>query len=107
MVELPRPATELPAGLVFESLKNVLEVSEQGAVIPEDVLALCRWAQEYYCAPLGEVLNCAAPAAALGLKNAGKKTRAVLSRKKPDVLLRPPSPELTIEQKKHSRLSSA
>jgi primosomal protein N' (replication factor Y) len=77
IVEAAKPASELPAALVSASLKDVIEVGSQGVVIPEDVLALCRWAQEYYCAPLGEVLNCASPAASLGLRSTGKKVRAL------------------------------
>lgn len=77
IVEEPRKIEELSKDLSPDSLKEILEVSDQGAVFPQDVLALCRWAQEYYCAPLGEVLHCAAPPAALGLKNAKKEPRAL------------------------------
>ncbi|MDR3605834.1 MAG: primosomal protein N' [Oligoflexia bacterium] len=83
IVEPAKPASELPAALSIENLKDVVEVGAQGVVVPEDVLALCRWAQEYYCVPLGEVLNCASPASALGLRSAGKKVRAVTATRGP------------------------
>jgi len=77
VVELPKRLSELKSDVPVASLKSVLEVSDQGAVFPEDVLALARWASEYYSAPLGEVLHCAAPPAALGLKNARKEARSL------------------------------
>jgi primosomal protein N' (replication factor Y) len=77
IVEPPKSIDQLPAGLDADQLKEVLEVSDQGAIFTEDVLALCKWAHEYYCAPLGEVLHCAAPPAALGLKSAKKQARAL------------------------------
>ncbi len=77
VVEPPKSASEVPTGVAPESLKEILEVSSQGAVLPPDVLALCKWASDYYLAPLGEVLHCAAPPASLGLKNEGKKTRPI------------------------------
>src|SRR4051794_33858032 len=67
VVEPPRAAVDLPSGLSLDSLKQVLEVSDSSAVFPKDVFALCRWAHEYYSAPIGEILNCAAPAVALGI----------------------------------------
>ena len=69
VVEPPRPVSEVPAGLSLDSIKEILAVGDEGAIFPDDVLALCRWTHEYYRSPLGEVLNCAAPPAALGLKN--------------------------------------
>ncbi len=59
VVELPRLISTLSEEIPLKSLKNILEVNEGGAVFPPDVLALCRWASEYYVTPLGEVLNCA------------------------------------------------
>jgi primosomal protein N' (replication factor Y) len=95
VVEAAKPASTLPADLPPSALKDVIEVGSQGVVIPEDVLALCRWAQEYYCAPLGEVLNCASPAAALGLRSAGKKIRSASSAKAAPITPHP----LTEEQR--------
>jgi primosomal protein N' (replication factor Y) len=80
VVEAPKPLSQLPAGLSADSLKEVLEVAEDGSVFTDDVFQLCRWAHEYYQAPLGEVLHSAAPPAALGLKSAKRSPRA-LSRK--------------------------
>jgi primosomal protein N' (replication factor Y) len=77
IVEPPKSIDQLPEGLNSESLKDILEVSEQGAIFTPDVLELCKWAHEYYCAPLGEVLHCAAPPAALGLKSAKKEARSL------------------------------
>ena len=77
IVEAPKKISEAPANLPRASLKSVLEVSDQGVVLPEDVLLLCRWASDYYMTPLGEILHAAAPPAALGLKSAGKNARQV------------------------------
>jgi primosomal protein N' (replication factor Y) len=65
IVEPPKPLAQAPVGLDPRLLKEILEIGEEGCLFPEDIFALCRWAQEYYCAPLGEVLNCAVPKAIL------------------------------------------
>lgn len=85
VAEAPRPISELPAGLSTDALKDLIEVGDPEAVFPDDVLALCKWAHEYYRSPLGEVMNCASPAAALGLKNARKEARPL-----------PPAPQRVI-----------
>jgi primosomal protein N' (replication factor Y) len=74
IVEEPKLISELPRGLEITSLKEVIEVADD-VFLTEDVLKLCQWAHEYYFTPLGEVLNCAAPPAAMGLKTIRKKTR--------------------------------
>jgi primosomal protein N' (replication factor Y) len=79
IVQAPQPISQLPSGLAPESLKEVLEVGEEGSVFTDEVFRLCRWAHEYYQAPLGEVLHCAAPPAALGLKSAKRNPRVVKS----------------------------
>ncbi|OFZ83590.1 MAG: primosomal protein N' [Bdellovibrionales bacterium RIFOXYD1_FULL_55_31] len=94
IVEPPRPISELPAGLSPEALKDVLEISNQGPIFTDDVLALCKWAHEYYGAPLGEVLHCAAPPAALGLKSARSEAKPLKNRQ---ITMR--VHELTDEQK--------
>lgn len=75
IVEEPQPLSALGAALEPAQLKDILEVGPQGKVVPDDVLALCKWAHDYYRSPLGEVLNCAVPSAALGLKNARRQAR--------------------------------
>ena len=80
VVEPPRPLSELPPGVPLASLKEVLEVGLSDSVFPSDVWSLCRWAHEYYFAPLGEVLNCAAPAASLELKGAPKRKAKIPER---------------------------
>lgn len=75
IVESPKHLRELGPEVKRETLKKILEVNPLGPVLTEDVIALCRWAHDYYMAPLGEVLHCAAPPAALGLKSARQKAR--------------------------------
>jgi primosomal protein N' (replication factor Y) len=75
IVEAPKSISELKDGLEIGSLKNILEVNAK--IFPDDVLALCKWAHEYYLSPLGEILHCAAPPAALGLKSKKKEARAL------------------------------
>ncbi len=80
VVEPARETDQLPEGLSAEKLKDVISVGDDGATIfSDDVMKLCLWARDYYCAPLGELLHCAAPPAALGLKSAKKQARAVES----------------------------
>src|SRR5690348_1749843 len=49
VVEQPRRLSEIPSGLRIEQLREVLEVGDPDSVLPEDVMALCRFAHEYYC----------------------------------------------------------
>ncbi len=94
VVEEPRTLDEAPSGVQIEKLKEVLEVGDSNWTLSPDVMALCRWAHEYYCVPLGEVLNCAAPSAALGMKSEGKRKR----KEKPVIYEDFESPVLTEEQ---------
>ena len=75
IVEEPKSISELK-GVDSSALKSVLEVGPD-VFFTEDVLKLCDWAHDYYFSPIGEVLNCAAPAAALGLKSAKKTARSI------------------------------
>ncbi len=75
VVESPRKLHELPAGLEVGALKQVVEVGDESFILPTEILALCKWAHEYYRIPLGEALLCAAPAAALGLRTARREPR--------------------------------
>jgi primosomal protein N' (replication factor Y) len=61
VVEPPRSISELPPHLSVDQLREISETSEAGDLFTDDVFKLCQWAHEYYAAPLGEVLNCAAP----------------------------------------------
>lgn len=80
IVESPKPIHEIPAGLTPESLKQVMEIGQEGSVFTDEVFALCRFVHEYYHAPLGEVLHCAAPPAALGLKRLKRGPRKIVSK---------------------------
>lgn len=51
--------TEVPAS----KLKRVRRVLDTAPVIPEDMLALARWAAEYYRHPIGEVMQTLLPVA--------------------------------------------
>ncbi len=93
VVEEPKPLSELPSGLEPSALKAVLEVGDD-VFFTEDVLKLCQWTRDYYFSPIGEVLHCAAPPAALGLKSAKKTARAL-----PPPVPFVPAHELTPAQK--------
>lgn len=69
VVEPPQSISKIPENLPVKSLKSVQSVGEQGQVLTSDVLALCKWAHEYYFIPLGEILNCAVPSILLQSKS--------------------------------------
>lgn len=43
-------------------VRSVLEILDDGPVLPADILELSRWVADYYAAPLGQVLRAALPA---------------------------------------------
>ncbi len=77
VVELPKASSELPQGLNWDSLKEVQEVLSDVPPLVPDVLNLCRWAHEYYFAPLGEVLSCAAPMLSGGIRKLKRPPKKV------------------------------
>jgi primosomal protein N' (replication factor Y) len=78
VMEAPKPLTEMPASVPLKSLREIIEVGSSIPIFTPDVIELCTWASEYYRSPLGEVLNCAAPAAALGLRSTRKDARKLV-----------------------------
>src|SRR5438105_4751549 len=57
VIEEPKSVQESQEDFPLAKIKNVLEVCDPSSVLPEDVVRLCRWASDYYFAPLGEVLQ--------------------------------------------------
>jgi len=74
----PRPRQEL-SGLDPSKVKSILEIGRTGRIFNDEILELARWAREYYRSPLGEILQVAAPAAALGLRTAREEARELTS----------------------------
>jgi primosomal protein N' (replication factor Y) len=75
VVEPPKPISDFSGDFPVEKLKDVLEVGDQGAIFTSEVMELCKWAHGYYGSPLGEVLHCAAPPAALGFRSTKREAR--------------------------------
>ncbi len=57
-------------------LKSLGELDRTGAVVPEDILDLCRWVQSYYQTPIGEVLGVAVPGLVFEFEDKKRKARA-------------------------------
>lgn len=70
---IPAEKAQLPPSAKLREIERLL--SEDPAIKGE-VAQLCKWAQEYYQAPLGEVLNSAAPLAVIGLKAKSSRTKS-------------------------------
>ncbi|MBI2711687.1 MAG: primosomal protein N' [Bdellovibrio sp.] len=75
IVQAPAELSTLSSNLQVDQLKPISEVGDPKYSIPQDVYALCRWAHEYYCTPLGEILNCAAPLAGIRIRDVLQKTK--------------------------------
>jgi primosomal protein N' (replication factor Y) len=71
----PAPLESIPSGLSMDQVKTVIEAGPSSTAMPDEIYELCRWTHEYYHSPLGEVLNAAMPAAALGLRSARREPR--------------------------------
>ncbi len=65
---------ELRSGSI-EGLKSVKELLDEQPILNADLLALLRWAAEYYCHPIGQVIRSALPA---GLGNDKSTTKILL-----------------------------
>ncbi len=77
VVEPPRLWSEQAEPMSCDALKDVIDVLDELPSLPEDVLSLCRWAHEYYAAPLGEVLSCAAPVLHAGVRKLKRPAKVV------------------------------
>ena len=93
VIEAPKAISELPAELKGVTLRSVLEGTAHEFVLPEDVLALCKWAQDYYKAPPGEILGSAVSLEMLKAKGKRKEKE-----KPPKVFPPVVLPTLTDEQ---------
>ncbi len=54
-------AVETTCDIPNEKLKDILEIIDDTALIPEELLSLCIWASSYYHHSLGEALSAATP----------------------------------------------
>lgn len=79
IVEAPflydQAAQDRTGGLDPAKLKGIVGILEAKSPFTQEVFELCKWTQEYYQAPMGEVLSIAAPASALGLRNKKRDAR--------------------------------
>lgn len=62
-----------PVDLDLKIDLKTLEFPEKNMVLPQDLLDLCLWAEKYYIAPIGELLQAAFPAPLLQFKSDPKK----------------------------------
>lgn len=76
-----------------KKLKDVLEVLPSEISLPHDVVSVCKWVQDYYRVPLGEVIGFAVPSDVL--KEPKKKKSGDVSERE---IPRLSSPTLTQEQ---------
>jgi len=109
IVEPPKDIATIPEALSVAlsgvKLKDVLAVNPMGEVLPPDVMKLCHWAREYYCAPLGEVLNCAIPLSLLEeSQTTSKTTRKTSLAKKASKKVAPRIVQFTDEQSQALKL---
>lgn len=77
IVGAPTEVADLPPGVPRAALKTIIDLGDPKLAMPKDVFELCEWASRYYGAPLGEVMNAALPAAAMGLRSQKKEAREV------------------------------
>ena len=46
----------------LDSVREIMDLPDEGPVFSEAMIALCRWIADYYCCSWGEALQCAVPA---------------------------------------------
>lgn len=68
--------TDVPAmdGVHYRSVERVLD---EAALIPAELLELCRWASDYYLHPIGEVVEAAVPVALRHRQRSGQPAARV------------------------------
>ncbi|MBI3534108.1 MAG: primosomal protein N' [Deltaproteobacteria bacterium] len=93
VIEKPKSIKNLEKEYSQIALKEILEVIPE-MIIPQDVLKLCQWAEEYYFMPLGEILNTAFPALLLKEKKIKKANKQIIENDNTSKIF-----ELTSEQK--------
>jgi primosomal protein N' (replication factor Y) len=65
---------DLPAGVELAGIKPVRQLLDLEALVPPDVIALARWAAEYYAAGPGDTINAVLPSSTRGDRIDGYKT---------------------------------
>lgn len=94
VVAPPEELSKLPPHIEVGKLKSILEVGDPELRMPDEVFDLCKWTSKFYSQALGEVLQAAYPASAMGLKSAKKESKEL----KEVVLSAPKKPSLTALQ---------